>query len=426
MAIVLGAIADDFTGATDLAGLLARSGYPVSLRFGLPDETEAANIETSAPFEIIALKCRTIPVDEAVAQVRAAYAWLKAAGAQRFYWKYCSTFDSTAEGNIGPVSQALMADIGTSQTIYCPAFPENGRSIFMGHLFVGEQPLDESPMKDHPLTPMRDSSLVRLLQPQVKGKVGLANRLVVARGSDALKARLAELAGQGVAHVIIDAVADGDLGIIAEATLDLPLLTGGSALAMPLPRLLAEAGQLEKGRQEALAPVVGEGKIVLSGSCSAMTLKQVAHYKDKAASYRLDPLELAEHGAGEAMTWLRQRALNEPKLIYASADPASVRGAQEKLGVERAGQIVEETLAALAREAFSLGIRRFVVAGGETSGAVAQALGVSRVMVGQEIAPGVPWTFATVEGGAVALALKSGNFGSETFFETALRKLEAA
>jgi len=424
MAIVLGAIADDFTGATDLAGLLARSGYPVSLRFGLPDETDAA--ETTAPFEIIALKCRTIPVDEAVAQVRAAYAWLKAAGAQRFYWKYCSTFDSTAAGNIGPVAEALMADIGTSQTIYCPAFPENGRSIFMGHLFVGEQPLDESPMKNHPLTPMRDSSLVRLLQPQVKGTVGLANRLVVARGADALKARLAELASQGVAHVIVDAVADEDLGTIAEATLNLPLLTGGSALAMPLPRLLAEAGQLQQDRQEAQAPAVGEGQIVLSGSCSAMTLKQVAHYAERAASYRLDPLELAEHGAGEAFAWLRQRSLNEPKLIYASAEPASVRAAQEKLGVERAGQIVEEALAALAREAFSLGIRRFVVAGGETSGAVAQALGVSRVMVGREIAPGVPWTFATIKGETAALALKSGNFGSESFFETALRKLEVA
>ncbi len=426
MAIVLGAIADDFTGATDLAGLLARSGYPVSLRFGLPDETEAPDAAATAPFEIIALKCRTIPVDEAVSQVRAAYEWLKAAGAQRFYWKYCSTFDSTAEGNIGPVAEALMTDIGTSQTIYCPAFPENGRSIFMGHLFVGEQPLDESPMKDHPLTPMRDSSLVRLLQPQVKGKVGLANRLVVARGVDALKTRLAELAGQDVAHVVVDAVADEDLGTIAEATLDLPLLTGGSALAMPLPGLLAKAGQLQQSRQEAQTPVVDEGQIVLSGSCSAMTLKQVAHYADRAASYRLDPLQLAEHGAGEAVAWLRQHPLEEPKLIYASAEPASVRAAQEKLGVERAGRIVEEALAALALEAFSLGIRRFVVAGGETSGAVAQALGVSRVMVGQEIAPGVPWTFATVEGDAVALALKSGNFGSETFFETALRKLEAA
>lgn len=426
MAILLGAIADDFTGATDLAGLLARSGYPVSLRFGLPDETEASGVATTAPFEIIALKCRTIPVDEAVAQARAACAWLKAVGAQRFYWKYCSTFDSTPEGNIGPVAEALMADIGTSQTIYCPAFPENGRSIFMGHLFVGEQPLDESPMKDHPLTPMRDSSLVRLLQPQVKGKVGLANRLAVARGADALKARLAELAGQGVQHVIVDAVADEDLGTIAQATLALPLLTGGSALAMPLPGLLAQAGQLRQSEQEAQAPAVGEGQIVLSGSCSAMTLKQVAHYADKAASFRLDPLELAEHGAGEAVAWLRQRALDEPKLIYASAEPASVRGAQEKLGIERAGQIVEETLASIAREAFRLGIRRFVVAGGETSGAIAQALDVSRVMVGQEIAPGVPWTFATVNGDTVALALKSGNFGSETFFETALSKLEAA
>lgn len=424
MTIVLGAIADDFTGATDLAGLLARSGYPVSLRIGLPGG-DAQESELSA-FEIIALKCRTLPVEDAVAQTRAALAWLRRHGAQRFYWKYCSTFDSTDKGNIGPVAEALMADLGTGQTIYCPAFPENGRSIFMGHLFVGEQRLDESPMKDHPLTPMRDSSLVRLLGPQVKGKVGLANRLAVARGAKALESRLSELQGQGIAHVVVDAVADEDLSIIADASQHLPLITGGSALAMPLPALFAGAGLLTNRTTAFAAPQTDAGQIVLSGSCSAMTRSQVDHYKQVAACFQLDPLVLAADGAGAALAWLRAQASNAPKLIYATAEPEAVKAAQSRLGVERAGHLVEEALAALAQEAFRLGVRRFVVAGGETSGAVASRLGVSRLAVGREIAPGVPWTYAQVEGQPVALALKSGNFGRDTFFADALKMLEAA
>ncbi|MGC0053931.1 3-oxo-tetronate kinase [Brucella pituitosa] len=424
MGIVLGAIADDFTGATDLAGLLARSGYPVSLRLGLPSEAEPEG--NAAAFEIIALKCRTIPQNMAVDQARSAYEWLSARGAKRFYWKYCSTFDSTEKGNIGPVAEALMADIGTSQTIYCPAFPENGRNVFMGHLFVGEALLNESAMKDHPLTPMRDSSLVRLLTPQVRGKVGLVNRLTVARGVEALKSRLRELEADGIAHVIIDAVANDDLSIIAEASLDFPLISGGSALAMPLPALLAGSGMIGQTTETVPEPQVQKGQIVLSGSCSAMTLKQVELYRDRAASYQLNPTVLAEFGIADALDWLQKQPAEKPKLIYASADPASVQEAQSKLGVERAGQIVEQALAELALASFKLGIRRFVVAGGETSGAVAQALGVSKLRVGKEIAPGVPWTYAKISDETVALALKSGNFGSASFFSDALQMLEVA
>lgn len=424
MGIVLGAIADDFTGATDLAGLLARSGYPVSLRLGLPSEAEPEG--NAAAFEIIALKCRTIPQNMAVDQARSAYEWLSARGAKRFYWKYCSTFDSTEKGNIGPVAEALMADIGTSQTIYCPAFPENGRNVFMGHLFVGELLLNESAMKDHPLTPMRDSSLVRLLTPQVRGKVGLVNRLTVARGVEALKSRLRELEADGIAHVIIDAVANDDLSIIAEASLDFPLISGGSALAMPLPALLAGSGMIGQTTETVPEPQVQKGQIVLSGSCSAMTLKQVELYRDRAASYQLNPTVLAELGIADALDWLQKQPVEKPKLIYASADPASVQEAQSKLGVERAGQIVEQALAELALASFKLGIRRFVVAGGETSGAVAQALGVSKLRVGKEIAPGVPWTYAKIGDETVALALKSGNFGSASFFSDAFQMLEVA
>lgn len=421
MSTVFGAIADDFTGATDLAGLLARSGLRVSLRIGLP---EGPPSET-APFEVIALKCRTAPVSQAVAECRAALKWLQAAGAERFFWKYCSTFDSTAEGNIGPVAEALMDDLGVAQTIYCPAFPENGRSIFMGNLFVGRQPLAESPMKDHPLTPMRDSNLMRLLSPQVTRPVGLVDRLTVAKGPEAVRAALAALASEGIAHVIVDAVADSDLAVIAEGCLGLAFTTGGSAVAMPLPALLQRQGALDKAEVPKV-PDLAPGAVVLSGSCSAMTRAQVAAYRATGApSYRLDPLVLAEDGPGEALDWLAAQQPAAGPLVYATAEPDDVKAAQARLGAARAGEVVEEALAAFALAARDAGVQRFVVAGGETSGAVAQALAVTRLEIGAEISPGVPWTFATSAGRDIALTLKSGNFGAESFFADALALLEA-
>ncbi len=422
MSTLLGAIADDFTGATDLAGLLARSGVPVSLRIGVPLEVPAE----TAPLEIIALKCRTAPPEEAVAETRAALSWLRRAGAAHFFWKYCSTFDSTARGNIGPVAEALMDDLGVPQTIYCPAFPENGRSVFMGNLFVGELPLAESPMKDHPLTPMRDSNLTRLLAPQVTGSVGLANRLVVAQGSEALRRRLTELRDNGTAHVVVDAVANEDLHTIAEACQDMALLTGGSALAMPLPEIWLREGRLSRSDMFVAARNAEGPAIVLSGSCSAMTNRQVATYLSGGSpAFRLDPVALAEEGPVPALHWLARQDLHATPIIYATAEPASVRAAQEKLGAERAGSLVEEALATCAVAARDAGARRFIVAGGETSGAVAKALGIDRLNIGAEIAPGVPWCFARTGGHDVAITLKSGNFGSETFFSDAVEKLKS-
>lgn len=420
MTTILGCIADDFTGATDLAGLLARSGVHVSLRLGVPD----APPSDTAPFEVIALKCRTAPVAEAVAECGAALSWLRAAGAERFFWKYCSTFDSTAEGNIGPVAEALMEDLGADQTIYCPAFPENGRSIFMGTLFVGRQPLAESPMKDHPLTPMRDSNLMRLLAPQVTRPVGLADRLTVARGAAALGDRLKSLKDEGVAHVVVDAVADDDLGVIAAACRDMKLMTGGSAVAMPLPDLYRQDGVLAADAPAPVPPTLPEGAVILSGSCSAMTNEQVAAYRG-GPSLRLDPIELASTGPDTALDWLAAQPAGSNPLIYATANPDDMRATQETLGTARAGQLVEAALADLARAAFAAGSRRFVIAGGETSGAVARALGLSRLDIGAEIAPGVPWTFSRVRGEDIAITLKSGNFGDRDFFATALACLEA-
>lgn len=422
MTTLLGCIADDFTGATDLAGLLARSGVQVSLRIGVPDEPP----EETAAFEVIALKSRTAPVEEAVAECRAALDWLKAAGAERFFWKYCSTFDSTVEGNIGPVAEALMSDIGTSQTIYCPAFPENGRSIFMGNLFVGQQPLSESPMKDHPLTPMRDSNLMRLLEPQVSKPVGLVDRLSVARGADTITSALSDLEEKGVAHVVVDAVADEDLVHIATACRDMPLLTGGSALAMPLPGLYLKDGTLSRESAGAERPEIAPGAIILSGSCSAMTRAQVALYCENAPGFRLDPLALAKDGAGVSLDWLATQPLDVAPVLYATADPDDVRAAQAELGTNQAGEIVETALAQIAQAARDQGRRRFVVAGGETSGAVTKALDVDRLDIGAEIAPGVPWTYCQSAGHDIALTLKSGNFGAEDFFAHALAVLDAS
>jgi uncharacterized protein YgbK (DUF1537 family) len=425
MTVFLGCIADDFTGATDLAGLLARSGHPVTLHIGVPDVPPGSSAAgDTSPFEVIALKCRTAPVDEAVAETRAALRWLRAAGAKRAFWKYCSTFDSTPEGNIGPVSEALMEDLGVTQTIYCPAFPENSRTVFMGNLFVGRQPLHESSMKDHPLTPMRDSNLVRLLEPQVTRPVGLVDRLTVARGADAVRASLADLAAQGVAHVVMDAVADADLQTIAEACHEMLLLTGGSAVAMPLPALHAGAKGAPPVPGARSAPFVDAPAIVLSGSCSATTRSQVDAYPASAPRFQLDPLQLARTGTDAALDWLANVPLNETPLVFATSEPNAVAACQAELGVAEAARVVEAAMEKLAVTARDAGRRRYVVAGGETSGAVTQALGVRRLEIGAEIVPGVPWTYTTSAGERIALTLKSGNFGSRTFFTDALTKLE--
>ena len=413
-----GAIADDFTGASDLAALLARSGVEVRLRLGVP----TAPPKQTASFEIIALKSRTCPADEAVTESLAALEWLKAAGAQRFFFKYCSTFDSTSKGNIGPVSEALMQALGADQTIYCPAFPENGRTIFMGNLFVGQQPLSESPMKDHPLTPMKDSNLVRLLDAQTKMATGLVDRLVVARGAAALSDHLEALKTSGVAHVITDAVADSDLEIITQSCWNMPLITGGSALAMSLPRHYQQAGYITQTAHDSAIPELSPSALILSGSCSEMTRRQVSTYTGP--SYKLDALEIAHKGLDAARTWLSEQDLSNAPLIYATSSPEEVKQIQQKLGAEAAGELIEQALSSLAIQGFEMGVRRFVIAGGETSGAVAKALDIDNLLIGAEIAAGVPWCFARTETDPFAITLKSGNFGGVEFFSDALDMLK--
>ena len=421
MTTFLGCIADDFTGATDLASMLARSGVNVSLRIGVPLSTP----ENTAEIEVIALKTRSISASKAIEESLSALKWLKEAGAKKYFFKYCSTFDSTAEGNIGPVSEALMNELKVDQTIYCPAFPENGRSIYMGNLFVGQKLLSESSMKDHPLTPMNDSNLMRLLSAQVSRRVGLADRIVVNSGVNSLKEKLISLKENDVPHVIVDAVADTDLDTIASACQDMEFITGGSALAMPLAEFYKASGKISANDNSFMNKKLNTGSIILSGSCSEMTIIQVKNFIQRgAAAFQLDPIDLAENGVKKVLDWLSSQDFTKNIIIYATSDPDTVKKVQAELGVDMAGKIVEQGLSECAIAARELGIKNFIIAGGETSGAITKALNVRQLDIGIEIAPGVPWTFSGKRNNQIALSLKSGNFGSEEFFTEALNKLE--
>jgi uncharacterized protein YgbK (DUF1537 family) len=408
----LGCIADDLTGATDVALMLQSAGMRTIQSIGVPAGFEPGDADAV----VVALKSRTAPAADAVAQSLAALAWLCQRGAGQILFKYCSTFDSTDAGNIGPVADALLNAMGASFTVACPAFPTNKRTVYLGHLFVGEQLLSDSPMKDHPLTPMRDANLARVLGRQTKRKVGLVALPTVRQGAAAMREAIADLKASGHGYAIVDAVADEDLLALGAACADLPLLTGGSGIAMGLP---ANFG-ISKGTDSAL-PAVGGGAAILSGSCSAQSNLQVAEWLKLHPGFRIDPLELAGGAdlAAAALAWAASKLAAGPVLVYATAEPEAVRATQAKLGVQRAGEIVEECLARVAAGLVAKGVRRLVVAGGETSGAVVKALGVSGLRIGPQIDPGVPWTQSIGET-RLALALKSGNFGAVDFFGKAL------
>jgi 3-dehydrotetronate 4-kinase len=413
MTLLLGAIADDFTGATDLANTLVRQGMRTVQLIGIPRQPAPAAVDAV----VVALKSRTTPAAEAVAHSLAALAWLDRAGARQILFKYCSTFDSTDQGNIGPVADALLEALGADLTVFCPAFPENGRTIYRGYLFVGDVLLSESGMRDHPLTPMRDANLVRVLARQTPHKVGLVPLEAVSRGAGEVRADLARLRREGCRHAILDAVSDADLLALGEALADLRLVTGGSGIALGLPENFRRAGLLERTQQADSLPSVRGAAAVISGSCSTVTLAQVAAMRQSHPVFEVDPLALAEGQpvAARALDWAAPQLGNEPLLISASAAPERVRAVQERLGRERAGGLVEKALAEIARGLVERGARRLVVAGGETSGAIVQALGITGLRIGRQIDPGVPWT-ASLGEPTLALALKSGNFGREDFF----------
>lgn len=415
--LLLGCIADDFTGGTDLASTLVRGGMRTLQVIGVPDGPLPDDIDAV----VIALKSRTVSPEEAVSQSLQALQWLRAANCQQFFFKYCSTFDSTARGNIGPVADALADALGVSFAVACPAFPENKRTIYNGHLFVAQQLLSESGMRNHPLTPMTDSNMVRVLAQQTRKPVGLVAHPVVSQGAGAIAAAFDELAAQGQGYAIVDAIDDADLHEIGQALADHKLVTGGSGVALGLPENFRRAGVLGDGEAASVLPAIDGLSAVVSGSCSVATNSQVAHWQKTRPSFSIDPLRLAngEDQVAQALAWAKALIEQGPVLIYGSAEPDTVKLAQQKLGVEAAGQIVEDALSAVAVGLYEMGVRKLVVAGGETSGAVVKALAVKALRIGAMIDPGVPWTLG-LRDEPVALALKSGNFGTVDFFEKAL------
>jgi uncharacterized protein YgbK (DUF1537 family) len=418
--LALGCIADDYTGASDLANTLTRAGLRTVQTIGIPAD-DLALPEVDAV--VVSLKSRSIEAGLAVSRSRAAETWLRGRGASHVLFKICSTFDSTDAGNIGPVMDALRDDCGEGIVLVTPAFPETGRTVYQGNLFVGAVPLNESPLKDHPLNPMHDSSLVRVLARQSRTQIGLVDLATVTRGADAVRARLAELAGKGIGAAIIDAVFDRDLETIGLVAADHRLSVGASGIGLGLARALVSTGKVKSaaaGSESGAA--VGGPAACLAGSCSQATLKQIASAEQVMPVFHLDPDRIltGAHEAQRALDWARPRLAEGPVLIASSSTPDQVSALQARHGRDAAGHAIEQAMADIAENLVKSGVRRLVVAGGETSGAVVDRLKIPGFLVGVEIAAGVPVLRAVGAGGEMLLALKSGNFGGPEFFSDAL------
>jgi len=419
--LALGCIADDYTGASDLANMLTRCGLRTVQTIGVPaDALKLPDVDAV----VVSLKSRSIEASKAVARSREADKWLRARGVSHVLFKICSTFDSTDAGNIGPVMDALRADSGDGIVLVTPAFPGTGRTVYQGNLFVGTVPLNESPLKDHPLNPMHDSNLVRVLARQSKAKVGLVDLATVAKGADAIRARLAELAQQGIGAAVIDSVFDPELETIGRVALDQRLSVGASGMGLGLARGLVASGRVKAASTGSDQAAIGGPVACLAGSCSQATLGQIAQAEKSMPVLHLDA-ERVISGGGEAeraLGWAREHLARGPVLIASSSTPAQVSALQARHGRDAAGHAIEQTMAAISEGLVAAGVRRLVVAGGETSGAVVDRLGIPAFLVGPEIAAGVPvlrcvgW-----DKGDAVLALKSGNFGGPDFFNDAIR-----
>jgi uncharacterized protein YgbK (DUF1537 family) len=405
--MLLGCIGDDFTGSSDLANTLAKQGMRTVQYTGVPTVPAGADVEAG----VVALKTRSIPAVDAIAQSLAALDWLRAQGCKQFYFKYCSTFDSTVDGNIGPVAEALGDALGAQMVIVCPAFPGTGRSIYQGHLFVNDMLLSESGMQNHPLTPMKDPDIRRVLAAQTRGAVGHVNASTVFAGADAIRAKLQNESDEGKRLIVVDALQDEDLLQIGAAAKGLPLVTGGSGAALGLP---SNFGISSKVSQD----WVGEaGKcVILSGSCSIATRGQIKQHKIKHPTFEVtaDALFDGSVTAAIATEWVMQN--DGLPLVYSSADPAIVKIAQDNYGRDESAQAFEQFFADIAQRCAAAGITKLLTAGGETSGAVVEGLSLNQLEIGPEIDPGVPALRAS---DTLVLALKSGNFGSEDYFEKA-------
>jgi 3-dehydrotetronate 4-kinase len=415
--MLLGCIGDDFTGSSDLGATLAREGLHTVQYSGVPAGDAAAEVEAG----IVALKSRTCLPAQAVTESLAALDWLRRQGCRQFFFKYCSTFDSTPQGNIGPVIDALLEALSADRAVVCPAFPGAGRRVYQGHLFVNDKLLNESGMQDHPLTPMTDPDIRRWLAHQSARPVGHVAHQDVAQGPEAIAAAIDREVAAGRPAVVVDAISDRDLRNIGRACAGLPLVTGGSGVALGLPANFTER------RPSAAADWQGLGGpgVVLSGSCSLATRGQVAAYAIHHPALAVDPQQVMDgtQTAASVAAWLSAH-LDETPMAYSTADPKAVSATQSALGREAVAAAIEGLFAEVAQTLAAAGVQRFIVAGGETSGAVTAALGVESLRIGPEIAPGVPALAATDR--EVVLALKSGNFGAPDFFEKAAAILEGA
>ena len=421
--MLLGAIADDFTGATDLCSMLVRGGMRTVQLIGVPSPCLAV---PEADAVVVALKSRTAPVRQAVNDSLAGLKWLQAAGARQFFFKYCSTFDSTDHGNIGPVADALVGALDCGFALVCPAFPTNARTIYQGHLFVGGSLLNESGMEHHPLTPMTDANLVRVLSPQTEGTVGLVPFVTVDQGANAIRDAMTALKERGRRYAVLDAITDAHLVAIGEAAAAHALITGGSGVAMGLPENFRRLGLLSDATDPGALPSLDGANAVIAGSCSRATLAQLGYARAHLPVFELDALTTPDAAAlsEAALAWASGKIGDKPVVIAASAPPERVAALQSRLGREQAGMLIEDAVARIAQGLVARGVRKLVVAGGETSGAVVGRLGVRSLRIGTEIDPGVPWTLASGSGPDLMLALKSGNFGATDFFLKVFRALE--
>jgi uncharacterized protein YgbK (DUF1537 family) len=423
--LALGCIADDYTGASDLANTLTRCGLRTVQTIGVPpDDLKLPEVDAV----VVSLKSRSIEASQAVAKSRAAEKWMRGRGASHVLFKICSTFDSTDAGNIGPVMDALRADSGATIVLVTPAFPETGRTVYQGNLFVGSVPLNESPLKDHPLNPMHDSNLVRVLARQSRTRVGLADLAVIARGPDAVRAHLAEFAAKGIGAAIADAVFERDLETIGTVALDHRVSVGASGIGLGLARALVASGRVKASAATDISgKPVGGPAACLAGSCSQATLQQIAKAEQAMPVLHLDPEQVVA-GKGEtqrALAWAKEQLGKGPILIASSSTPDQVAALQARHGRDAAGHAIEQAMADIAEGLVKSGVRRLVVAGGETSGAVVDRLGIPGFLVGPEIAAGVPVLRAVgAKDGEMLLALKSGNFGGPQFFSDALKLMK--
>ena len=419
--MILGIIGDDFTGSSDIANNLKKSGMQVSMYAGVPNLSPDDAKKQPTEAAVIALKTRTVPIEEAIKESLKALNWLKESGCKQFIFKYCSTFDSTKEGNIGPVTDAIMEELGADFTIACPSFPDAGRTVYYGHMFVNGKPLNESGMEDHPLTPMTDHNLVRWLNYQTKKEVGLIDFETISQGSDKIKQKIISLKKDDIKYAIVDTTNNKEFDAICEGIKDLPFLTGGSGIALGLPKIYKNKGLLSENNFD--LPQNNSNSVILSGSCSRATLEQINIYKVNNPSFYISPDEVMNNIklVEEVYIWIKENESLSP-LIYSSSDSNNVSAKQKQFGQEILANKIEGFFEKISHKLVNDSFGKFISAGGETSGAIIKGLGVEELKIGKEISPGVPALWSPNSNGEkpISVTLKSGNFGQSDFFSRAL------